>query len=418
MGQNGAVLAFLLVVLVAPASQPETPPTLHGRLRRLVAEANQGRERPSTSSLTALLDTLARGPFRDHLAGGFLRSAIESPPRAPHPHYEKRLCDNALLIRAYAKVFARTENLLYRDVTRETATWAIRELREPEGAFLASVRAPAEGTSSRYYLWTREEVSAALGQDRGVQFLATYGIEPPGLLTLTGSPFAGLGPSREVLQVRRGRRVRPGVDDRVVAGWNGLMIGALATSGSLLKRGADLEAGRRAADAVVRRLGPAKALKHEASGAGTPAGLQDHAFLAEGLLDLYEATGEARWQNEAVGLTEAAVTRLWAVGSGGFYEDEAAASGAPRLKTARDSDLPSANAVMASVFGRLATLTGQERYRRLAVKTVEAFKDELRRDPDATQALAAAAALLSAAASPSPPAETHPEGPGASSGTR
>jgi hypothetical protein len=379
----------------------------------LVSEAERRSEASTPSEFTTLLDAMARGGFRDHLAGGFHRSAVEQPPGPPR--FEKRLSDNALLIEAYANAYARTGNLLYRDVVRDTVSWAIRDLREPEGCFLASLGAP-----NGYYLWTRQEVFAVLGHSRGEQFLETYGVEPPGLLTLTGSPFAGLGPSREVLQARRARRVRPPVDDRVVVGWNGLMVSALATSGSLLKRGADTEAARRAAQAVLLRLGPATGLKHEASGprTGSVAELGDYAYLAEGLLDLHQASGEPRWRDEAVALVEAAVLRLWDVGGGGFFESEAGATAGPRLKSARDRDLPAPNGVIVSVLIRLATLTGDERFRRLAVKTVDTFRQELEREPKAFQTLAAAAARLSTVPSPSPPAPSRREGPGGSSETR
>src|SRR5262249_23629734 len=144
------------------------------------------------------------------------------------PWFEKLLCDNALLIRLYARAYALSRDLLHRDVVKETVAWALRDLRDPSGAFLASIDATSEGVEGGFYLWTREELLKTLGPERGQELFAHYRLEPPGVLQLTGSPFAGLGNSLQVLQTRRNRRVRPSVDAKVLTGWNGLMISALS----------------------------------------------------------------------------------------------------------------------------------------------------------------------------------------------
>ena len=184
-------------------------------------------------------------------------------------------------------------------------------------------------------------------------------------------------------------------DDRVIAGWNGLMIGALAKSGSTLGRASDVEAAADAAARLLQRLGPAASLRHSARGdaAGGPAFLDDHAYLADGLLDLHAATGEARWLAEAVALTEAAVGRFLDPAQGGFFATDS--SHAPvllRMKPAFDVPLPSANGVMARVLLRLDRATGEKRYGELARATVAAFRGDLQRAPRGMETLAGAAA--------------------------
>lgn len=186
-------------------------------------------------------------------------------------------------------------------------------------------------------------------------------------------------------------------DDRVLAGWNGLMIGALATSGSLLQRALDLEAAARAAGRVNEELGPAATLRHSAHGPATggSAFLDDHAYLADGLLDLHDATGEPRWLGEAVAVTEAAIGRFGDATSGGFFATDAAHQPYPvRLKEGFDGTLPSGNGVMARVLLRLARATGEARYRELARATIDAFRGNLQRTPRGMETLAAAAADL------------------------
>jgi uncharacterized protein YyaL (SSP411 family) len=274
-------------------------------------------------------------------------------------------------------------------------------MRDPTGTFLGSIGLTTAGDpEGRFYLWTADEIVTTLGRERADEFLGVYRLEPPGVLQLAGSPFAGLGASRDVLRVRRARRVRPALDDKVLAGWNGLAIGALATSGARLRRGSDLEAARRAAQALLERLGPPARLRHHAVGSQThgSASLADYAYLAEGLLDLHEATDEVRWRVEAAALADAAVRRFWDVDGGGFFATDAQHVPLPvRLKTARDGALPAPNGVMAAVLIRLGRLQGEDRFMQLGRKTLAAFSRET--GNEGADTLAAAARLLPAPAS-------------------
>jgi uncharacterized protein YyaL (SSP411 family) len=347
--------------------------------------------RPAGLGSLAVLDALARGTLRDHVGGGFFRGTTAAEPGVPH--FEKNLGDNALLLRAFARGYGATRSRLYRDVAREIVSWAVREMRDSSGDFWSSVHPASEGRDGAYYVFTADEVQRALGAERAAELQKTYLLVPPGVLVLTGNPFAGLGASQQVLFARRARRVRPPTDGRVVAEGNGLMISGLAASGSALAWGSDLETARRAADAVMTRLGPASALRHSAGpgASSTPAVLEDYAYLAQGMLDLSVATGEAQWRAQAVALADAAVSRLWDVAQGGFFETDERGLLPLRPRHARDGDLPSGNAVMADVLFRLGQATGEVRYTRMGEKTLEAFAEELAADPAGTATLGSVA---------------------------
>jgi hypothetical protein len=373
------------------ALAPPALPALRARLDALSGEPGAAGAPERARALDGVLERAARSPVHDHVGGGFHRGRPALAP--PSMRYEKRLADNALWLRAFAQGYALTRNLLYRNMVQGLVPWAIRDLRDATGAFWATIDATSGGEDGAFYRLTRDDVRAALGPERTAEFLAQYDLVPPGLPSLRGSPFAGLGPSLDVLRARRGRRVRPAPDERILAGANGLVIGALATTGAKLRRGSDLEAARRAADAVLTRLGPAAALRHSAGAhaAGGPASLGDHAYLAEGLLDLEAATGERRWRDAAVALVDAALMRLWDPAAGGFRGGVDPLVPALSPRSARDADLPAPNAIMASVLVRLGALTGEARYPRLALRTLETFAPEAERDPRAAATLIAAA---------------------------
>lgn len=375
---------------------PPALPVLRARLEELGAATTPER----TRALDRLLEQAARSPVHDHIGGGFHRGRLALAPA--NVRYEKRLADNALWLRAFAQGYALTRNLLYRNMVQELVPWAVRDLRDATGAFWATLDAASGGADGAFYRFTQADVAAALGPDRTAEFLAQYEVVPPGLLSLRGSPFAGLGPSLDVLRARRARRVRPAPDERILAGANGLFVGALATAGQKLRRGSDLDAARRAADTVLTRLGPPSSLRHSlgAHAAGGPATLADYAYLAEGLLDLEAATGERRWRDTAEALVDAALMRLWDPAAGGFRGGPSPAVPALTLRSGRDTDLPAPNAVMAGVLVRLGTLTGQARYPRLALRTLEAFAPEAERDPRAAATLIAAAQAYLRATSP------------------
>lgn len=197
-------------------------------------------------------------------------------------------------------------------------------------------------------------------------------------------------------------------DAPVLAGWNGLMVGALALSGTALDRPRDLEAARTAAAAVLQRLGPAARLRRSAS-ADAVATLEDHAFLADGLLRLYAASGgrDRRWGDEAAALVDAAIGRWFDADKGGFFDSAGEGYVPPalpqRLRSGYDGELPSANGVMAGVLLRLSRALAQPRYADLSRRTVEAFAGQAQRTQRGMEGLAAVAVDLQPQPSPSQP---------------
>ncbi len=387
-----------------PGDTDVRPGELSSTVRLLLADVGAGKGE-SLRGAVAILDFLASGGLRDHVGGGFHHAAAPGGRRAVA--FEKLLCDNALLLRAYADGYTATQNLVYRDVARETATWTLRELKDSSGLFWTSVNSTTEGENGRFYLWREEEIADALGAGRTEEFFRAYRLVPPGVLNLFGSPFAGLGSFREVLAQRRGLRVRPAIDEKVLTGWNGLMIGALSASGLRLRRGSDLDAARRAAGVLLERVGPPGLLRHYSLGSATQgsADLADYAYLAEGLVDLSEATGETRWRETAAALVDAAILRFWDATRGGFYLTDARHLPLPgRLIDGGDADLPSPNGVMATVLLRLGHTMDVAKYRELGRRTINAFRFEMEHEPGSTPTLARAVlALEKAAPSPTSP---------------
>ncbi|MBC8142797.1 MAG: hypothetical protein H7Y38_15340, partial [Armatimonadetes bacterium] len=333
------------------------------------------------------------------------------------PHFEKMLYDNALLLRVYAEAGELLDNEAYRRVARETADWCLRDLLDPgTGGFTAALDADSEGVEGKYYVWTTGEVQAILG-DAGAAFARTYRFTDAGNFvdeathTRTGAniPHLSLGadavplpaalpaellaPRQRLLDARY-ERVPPGKDDKIITAWNGLMIGALAFAGKMLGEPAYTAAAKRAANFCLTTLRPnGELLRRYAKGeAAIPAFLDDYAFLADGLLDLHDATGETEWVNEARALMDTLLERFWdANETGFFYTGTAHETLIERTKEFFDGALPAANGVAARVLARLGNLPNGERYAETVRELLTAYHGLLARAPQGTPTLILAA---------------------------
>jgi len=369
--------------------------------------------------MTATLDAMARGGIHDHVGGGFHRYSTDE--RWFLPHFEKMLYDNAQLARAYAEGFALTGDADYRAAAMDTCDWVLREMSGPGGGFFSALDADSEGQEGKFYVWTRAEIVEALGKDEGDAFCRVYGVEERGnfrdeagggatganILYLRAPPDAALRErlknSREKLLHRRAARVRPYCDDKALSGWNGLMIGALACAGKQLDEPRFAAAAERAAGFVLTAMRKdGRLLRSYRQGeAGPNACLDDYAFLADGLLDLRDATGDERWLNEAKSLAAVMKEHFWDREHGGFFltsddhEDLLL-----RLKPAHDQATPSGNGVAARVLIRLAGLTGEEEYLKTAHATLNAFLGVMQSMPRAASGMILAAAMLLESKSP------------------
>jgi uncharacterized protein YyaL (SSP411 family) len=361
--------------------------------------------------LAASLDQMARGGIYDQLGGGFHRYATDREWKIPH--FEKMLYDNGFLLEIYAREHARTGDPQAARIVRETAAWLEREMTSPEGAFWSAIDAETHGHEGAFYVWSREELQAALGEE-DFAFLAP-------LLGFDGAPFfegshyvlhlperleevaarrrmpidellREVDAGRGKLFAARALRERPATDDKVLTDWNGTIITGLAVAGRLLGDPGLVAQAARAADFFLATLRPADGpLLHAwRGGQGKIAAyLADYAFLVRGLLALHAATGEARWLAAAAELTGEQIRRLRDP-MGGFFTAAASPDLLFRSKDAFDGAMPAANAVAVLNLIDLAARTGDLGWRRQARSALSAFAELVQNHPEGVRMLALA----------------------------
>lgn len=372
------------------------------------AKAADGAER---RMLVVTLERMAAGGIRDHLGGGFHRYSTDRQWRVPH--FEKMLYDNAQLAGVYAEAWKLTGRDDFRLVADDILRFVRREMTDASGAFYSAIDAETDGQEGSYYVWTREEIRAALEPAEYELFAASYGIdqEPnfeghfvlqlprPLVETATRQQLAPaametrLRACREKLLAQRQQRKRPLLDTKMLTGWNGLMIRGFADAGRLFDDEKHLATARRAADAVLKHLRtPDGRLLHTytAGQARLNAYLDDYAFFIDGLLALHRATGEERWLKTAAELADAQHELFWDESFGGYFftsNDHEALLARP--KNPVDSALPSGNSVSAGNLAYLARIMKKTEYQLRAEKTVTAFARFANRAPAAMPRLIA-----------------------------
>ncbi len=326
---------------------------------------------------TATLHAMARGGICDQIGGGFSRYAVDATWTVPH--FEKMLYDNALLARAYLHASLSASEPLFERTCRETLDFCLRELRAPEGGFYSSLDADSEGIEGRFYVWTVEELRAELGE-LAPEAIAYFGatergnFEGANVLEARGEE----PPAREQIRARllaaRARRVRPALDDKRLCSWNALIIAALADAGAALREPRYLEAAIAAADFIWTRMRTAdgRLLRTYNDGSARIAAyLEDHAFLLEALLTLYEASFEERFYVWARSLADEILERFADAEHGGFFVS--AADGEQlitRRKDLEDHPTPSGSSSAALGLLRLAALSGEAVYERAALGAI------------------------------------------------
>jgi uncharacterized protein len=316
------------------------------------------------------LRAMANGGIYDQVGGGFSRYAVDR--RWVVPHFEKMLYDNALLARTYLHAWQETGDGLLRRVCEETLDWMLRELRQEEGAFASALDADSEGVEGKYYVWTLDEVRAALG-DRADDAIRAFGMTEGGNFEGANIPVRATAdpPDLRALKDRlyevREQRVRPGLDDKRLTAWNALAISALADAGAVLGREDYLDAARTAAGFILESMRDADGRLLRTANRGIAklgAYLEDHAFLVEALLTLYEATFEERWFVHARRLADETIERFADREHGGFFTtpDDHDERLPVRRKELEDTPIPSGQSSLALGLLRLAALTGERRY--------------------------------------------------------
>ncbi len=398
---------------VEPAQEPADP----GLLDAAVAALGQAADRrnggfggapkfPPASALEFLLargdteiveltlDRMAAGGIHDQIGGGFARYSVDD--RWLVPHFEKMLYDNALLARAYLHGYQALGHERWRTVCERTLDWMLAEMRGDEGGFYSALDADSEGVEGKFYVWTPAEIRELLGDDAEA-VIEYYGVTErgnfeganilhlPGGLEATAPP--GLDEARRALYEARAKRIWPGLDDKRVLSWNALAIAALADAGAVLDRPDYLDAARSCARFVLETMRDAdgRLLRTYNRGeAKLNAYLEDHAFLIEALLALYEATFEPRWFDAARETADAMIERFADPANGGFFTTSADHEQLiVRRKDVDDHPIPSGNSAAAYGLLRLAALTGEHGYEEQAEGVIALFHRVGSRHPQA-----------------------------------
>jgi len=373
----------------------------------------------SAEPLEMVLKTLramAEGGMRDQIGGGFHRYSVDE--RWFVPHFEKMLYDQAQLAVSYLEAFQITGDNYFADVARDTLEYVLRDMTSPEGAFFSAEDAdsvidpasPHHKGEGAFYIWSREEIEDLLDEQTARWFCHRWGVEqggnvkhdPQGEFTgrnilyqaysveETAHEFgvsaeqgsATLDEARRTLLTARSRRVRPHLDDKVLASWNGLMISAFAIASQVLGESRYLDAARRAADFILTRMYDASTgsllRRHRDGEAAIPGFLDDYAAMILGLLDLYESCFDVRYLDAATRLAERELELFEDTVNGGFFTT---ADGDPtlllRMKDDYDGAEPSGNSMAVLGLLRLAQFTDRSEFRKSADSALDSFSRAL-----------------------------------------
>ena len=348
------------------------------------------------------LSKMAQGGIYDHLGGGFHRYSVDA--RWLVPHFEKMLYDNAQLLRIYAQTYLLTKEPLFKSVVEETARYLMREMLHPEGGFYSTQDADSEGEEGKFFVWTPDQINRLLGEADGEFFCRMYDVSEQGnfedknilhpILTLDQaskffrqdkSAIEGLiGRAKEKLFAARETRIKPFRDEKIIAAWNGLALSGLAEAIKITNNPACAEAANRTVAFVFSKMFRDGFLLHvyKDNQAKLLGYLDDYAFLAIGLLDLYEVLLDRSLFERAVQLTEIMLREFWDEPGGAFfYTGKSHEPLISRAKPIFDASIPSGNAMATQLLLRLYHQTGNEDYRGRAEKVLRSYYEPMANQP-------------------------------------
>jgi uncharacterized protein YyaL (SSP411 family) len=379
---------------------PKFPPAM--TLEFLLRTYNRTGNREALEMVRHTAEKMARGGMYDQLGGGFHRYSTDSKWLVPH--FEKMLYDNALLSRLYLHYFQVSGDALASETTTGILDYVLREMTSPEGGFYSTQDADSEGHEGKFFVWEFDEIRSILGERDAALFCTYYDITPagnfegkniPNIMVPAGEVAEHMGVSvseledslkrskRKLFDVRE-QRVKPDRDEKILTAWNGLMLASFAEAGVILDRSDYLEAARRNAQFVLSNLSRDGFLlrTYKDTVAKFNAYLEDYAFFSEGLVTLFETTGEMKWLNEALTLTERMIDEFWDESNGGFFfTGKSHESLIVRSKDYFDNATPSGNSVAATVLLRLGVLTDNDKYRNIAIAVLKELADSARKYP-------------------------------------
>ena len=358
------------------------------------------------------LKKMRQGGIFDQLGYGFHRYSVDEKWLVPH--FEKMLYDQALLALAYVEAYQATGETLFANTAHAVFTYTLGEMQDRGGAFYAAENAESEGVEGKYYTWQRDEIVGILGEQEGSLICDYFGVTERGnmgdgqnVLHLPHDDHVflkkhglaerqwhfTLEQSRKTLLEARNKRVRPSRDDKILTSWNGLMISALAKGGGALRGEFYLEQARRAADFILAMMLINGELYHRymEGDVAFPAFLEDYAFFCAGLLDLFEATQDAYYLEQAMQLNKKMLALFWDDEQGGLFFTSVSNAELPLTgKEAYDGATPSGNSVAALNILRLAVITADDVLEQKALTLFKSFARMINASPSGFTAMLSA----------------------------
>ena len=348
---------------------------------------------------TKTLKQMRLGGIYDHIGFGFHRYSTDRHWLVPH--FEKMLYDQAMIAMAYTEAYHITGEDIFAQTANEIFTYVLRDMTASEGGFFSAEDADSEGEEGKFYIWTEQEIKEVLGEDYGKEFNDIFSITTPGnyrdessgketrlniphLKNYNTNGSNEFESAREKLFNIREKRIHPLKDDKILTDWNGLMIAALAKAAIVLNEPVYLDAAEKAAEFVLHSISKGeRLLKRYRNGvAALDAHLDDYAFMAWGLLELYEATFATKYLSQALDLMNIMVEDFWDDKNGGFFlGSDQSEKLIVRSKTAYDGAIPSGNSVAVMNMVKLTRITGNTNWAELAEKTIRAFSEDVNRAP-------------------------------------
>ncbi len=370
---------------------------------RLKGEITTPATMPELKMIELSLQNMANGGIYDQLGGGFHRYSTDKKWLVPH--FEKMLYDNALLSRTYLHMYLVTGTPFCRRIVEETLDYVVREMTAPEGGFYSTQDADSEGEEGKFFVWTPAEIEHTLSSEAAALFMPYYDVTKRGnfegknilhvqpkhqgtdeALISDEALAESLKQSRAQLFQAREKRVKPGRDEKILTSWNGLMLRSFAEAGRYLERLDYIQVATKNAEFLLRELRKdGRLLRTYKDGRAHLNGfLEDYAFLADGLLALYEATFEPRWFVEARTLMDQAIALFADEENGGFFDTGSDAEALiSRPKDIMDNATPAGNSVAMDVLLRLAAFTGEQSYRKRADDYLQPLTDVMTQHPQA-----------------------------------
>ena len=379
----------------------------------LMVYSHRTKNEKSLVMVESTLEKMANGGIYDHLGGGFHRYSIDRQWLVPH--FEKMLYDQALISYSYVQAYQLTGKSDYRTVVKEIFDYVFRNMTSPKGGFYSAEDADSEGHEGVFYVWEPKQIDKLLSSKEETLIKTYYGVsdrgnfeggksilhvamplsEAAGIAGVDiGEATAILDSARKKLLAAREKRIRPHRDEKIIAGWNGLMISSLAYGGVVLAEPEYIQAAKKSADFILKNLyKDGRLMRYYANGkARQYAVLNDYAYLIRGLIDLYQADFDPVWLKKVVELAEQMTDLFEDKQTGGFYlTGKDAQELVVRTRPDYDGAIPSGNSVAAIELIRLAELTGQKKWMVPAEKVLELYQNDLKiRGTSLTEMLIAA----------------------------